>query len=368
MEIKYLREDKNFFNDIDNIEEKEKIIKNKLKKHLEANNLCFLLGSGCSVGAIPLMGNTFEKLKKEEPLFNDKNREKIIGEYEDNNNIEAYLNWLLKIIEVLPKHSADFIKVFEKTKQVLAESIKIDCFSEKNVLNNYKNLYKNIFEQRLISNIDTPVNIFTTNYDLFNECALECLNIHYFNGFVGNINRKFSPDSFNIRIVDEKNRYKDKWSPIKKLARLYKIHGSIDWIDTEHGIMQTQEKDKSIDKVMIYPTVSKHTQTQQTPYSELFREFNIKLQEKNTTLIIIGYGFSDTHVNTLISQALTKDDFILIVFSDIKNNAEIFYNKHKTQKNVHFITGSEEGKFAHHFSYIVENLISNDDIIGDEQL
>lgn len=355
--IKYLRNQEDILDTIDTLERKESIIKNKFNDHLLANNLCFLLGSGCSVGAINLMSKTFSDLKATNQRFKDK---KILGDFQDDNNIEAYLNWLSKIIEIFPPDKTKkYREAFKETKQALMRSINIDCLSKLDVFETYKSLYNNIFEHRIISNISNPVNIFTTNYDLFNEYALEDLGIHYFNGFTGSVNRKFNPDSFNLRIVDEKNRYKDRWSPIKRLVRLYKIHGSIDWIDTENGIIQSSQKinENEAERVIIYPTISKLFETQQTPYSELFREFSIKLQEKNTTLIVIGYGFSDSHVNNLITQALSKDDFTLIIFSDLQNNAGTFYQLHKTYKNIHIITGKEDNKHAHYFSYIVNNLI-----------
>lgn len=361
MGIQYLREGFDLLENVDQIERKENIIREKIKNHLLSNNLCFLLGSGCSVGAIQLMSKTFSELKNEKDFFKGDKRKEVLGKFEDDDNIEEYLNWLSKLIDIFPGDTTQYKKAFNITKEALVKSIKINYEHETKIdtLNHYNTLYKNIFENRVIANIDSPINIFTTNYDLFNEHALEKLKIHYFNGFVGGVNRRFSPDSFNLRIVDEKNRYKDKWSPIKKLVRLYKIHGSIDWDDTNQGIIQTQKR-ISTKNVIIYPTASKLFETQRTPYSELFREFSIKLQEKNTTLIIIGYGFSDSHVNSLISQALAKDDFTLIIFSDLKNNANIFYEAHKKLKNVHVITGNEGKSYAHYFSYIVNKFISSD--------
>ena len=57
----------------------------------------------------------------------------------------------------------------------------------------------------------------------------------------------------------------------------------------------------------------KHKQTAQAPYSELFREFANILQVPNTTLIVMGYGFPDEHINNIISQNLKNQDFNLIV-------------------------------------------------------
>ena len=42
---------------------------------------------------------------------------------------------------------------------------------------------------------------------------------------------------------------------------------------------------------------------------------SIKLQSSNTTLIILGYGFGDEHINNLIAQSLINEDFNLIILN-----------------------------------------------------
>ena len=213
----------------------------------------------------------------------------------------------------------------------------------------HKKFYNIIFKIRNKSK--NPINVFTTNYDLFNEKALENLKINYCNGFSGFIERVFEPSIFKQRIVDEENRYKEKWNPLKRYVRLYKIHGSIDWIEKDDKIQQVQEYSGK-ENILIYPTQAKHFETQYTPYSELFREMSIKLQSPNTTLIILGYGFSDDHINNLIAQSLTNEDFNLIILSSLKEErAKEFFNKYNDNTNIHFIGGkNEKGESLHYFN------------------
>lgn len=67
------------------------------------------------------------------------------------------------------------------------------------------------------------VEIFTTNYDLLIEQALDDLEIPYFDGFVGS-RRSF----FDLRAVED-NLIPRHWS------RLWKIHGSINWYQEQIG-------------------------------------------------------------------------------------------------------------------------------------
>lgn len=369
MSIYYYRGSKNILEGTDEKRSIE-IIADSLQQNCLSTNLCFLIGSGCSSPAIPMMGNTFETIK-ENSIFK-KNKE-LLGKFTNSTDIEGYLNWLDKGIDFYCEDEKvkPYKEAFDLTKKMLVKSILIDYDGGegRKVLETYSQFYNLIFDRRQYNTTPEPVNVFTTNYDIFNELALESAQILYDNGFDGYINRRFSPYSFNLRIVDEENRHKDKWSPIRKHVRLYKIHGSIDWVYRNNIIYQAKVEELSdienIENVIIYPTLAKHLDTQQTPYSELFREFNIKLQEKNTTLIVIGYGFPDTHINYMISQALYNSDFNLIIFSNIEEeNPKMFYESNKGNSNLHFIGGKfeededgEKGGKLHYFNNIV-NLLS----------
>lgn len=342
-----------------------------LKQHFsKAENLHFLIGSGCSLPAIPLMGKTFLNIKESNPQLRD-----VLGKYDGSNaDIEGFLNYLKTTLIVTEPDSIEYVKfedAFNITKKELLRSIVVNYFpdsssdqeGERNAatsLKHYLEFYNRLFYHREFNKQLSPVNIFTTNYDLFNEIAMEQLGIHYTNGFQGYVNRTFDPSIFNLRLVDAENRYKDKWNAIRRYIKLYKIHGSVDWRYDQHlkSIRQSEFSLDNTGEVIIYPTVHKHFESQQSPYSELFREFSLNLQKKNSTLIVMGYGFPDDHINQLISQSLHNEDFTLIIFGN-KNevNASNFLKKHKNRHNIHFIGGSINNmNDAHYFSNIIELL------------
>ncbi|GGF99078.1 SIR2 family protein [Paenibacillus aceti] len=341
----------------------------------KSENLNFLLGSGCSLPAIQLMGNTFMELKRSEPLLND-----VLGKYNaDNRDIEGFLNHLnhgLNFLEPGSDHYKKIEEAFKTTKKFLLKSIKLDYYVKTDdqpttgdlntiaTLDLYLRFYRSIFSFREFNKQVSPVNIFTTNYDLFSEVSLEMLGIHYTNGFKGFVSRTFDPSVFRFRLVDEENRYKEKWSAVRRFVKLFKIHGSIDWRFDEKDQAIKQSNNIDIDyanysqEILIYPTLQKHLESQQSPYSELFREFTNHMQRKNSTLIVIGYGFPDEHINQLISQSLQHDDFNLIVFGN-KNelNAKLFIEKHKEKSNFHFIGGNFNNlNDGHYFSNVIQLL------------
>ncbi|MBH4945231.1 SIR2 family protein, partial [Staphylococcus aureus] len=403
MGIYHLNKDKDVLTDLKSNEKQEQVA-TFINKHLSANNLTIFIGSGCSTGAVPLMSTTMknileenesvlnyvkkflnskgikefikyveeqeqEKIQEKErkalhtimdqlEAENFKNLEEYSGwldmqdsEYKEEilnfldcyylnySNIEELLNWIQNglhydnnngdLKDVFTTLKSEFIKTIPKVgdKEYSTETYEI-----------YKDFYRYVFDKR--TEQKSKVSIFTTNYDLFNEYALENNNIIYSTGIQNTILKKFDINQFKYRVVDDTNRYKEKWQPVSKEANLYKIHGSINWKSNEEGELQQIDFNDEDDQVVIYPTMLKHKETAQAPYSELFREFSNCLQIKDTTLIIIGYGFPDEHINNIIAQNLKNQDFNLIIFGDVKEeNVKNFYDNFKNF-NLHLIGGN----------------------------
>ncbi|MCM3745361.1 SIR2 family protein [Sporosarcina luteola] len=363
----YLREGRN---EVENEEfsVQKKYVNKLLIKSLQNNNLNILIGSGCSLPAVNLMGDTFNALKTQEgnALFT------AIEYGGENKDIEGYLNWLnmgINFYEKLELNDTNLgfknglERSFNITKQYLIESI-VDDYSGSDgkvaiTKSLYHSFYNALFSFRELKDF-SPVNVYTTNYDLFNEVAMEDLDIYYTNGFTGSVIRKFDPTTFQLRLVDDENRYKEKWSILRRYIKLYKIHGSIDWVYSSEydSVIQTNNKDIDAKDILIYPTIDKHIETQQTPYSELFRALSVNLQKPNSTLIVLGYGFPDQHINHLISQSLSNEDFNLVVFGNKdESNAAAFIERHKHKTNFHFIGGSIHGvNDGHYFSNVISYL------------
>lgn len=392
------------------LEQKIQQISAFVKQSLLSKNIAIFIGSGCSVPEIPLMSITMREILKDKEILNivkrflggkkidlflsflkdqidrennEENREitklfsqlkneqyTLINEipnqyttyldefYKNYSDIESLLNWLQNGITFNP-NDKELIGAFNKIKSKFIATIPTQQSQKYNseVFKTYTQFYDSIFKSR---SIESPkVSIFTTNYDLFNEKALEANNITYTTGFTSGLTKKFDINQFKYRKVDDTNRYKDRWQPVSHEANVYKIHGSINWKTLSGGELYQVEDNSDDQSVVIYPTMLKHRETAQAPYSELFREFSNTLQRKNTTLIVIGYGFPDEHINTIISQNLKNQDFTLIVFGDItENNMEKFYREHENL-NIHLIGGEfNDTQKGHFFKVIVENFLS----------
>jgi len=160
---------------------------------------------------------------------------------------------------------------------------------------------------------DLPrVRLFTTNYDLLAEQALDDSGIPYFDGFLGTVSRVFRPEVFEQDIYLPPGPDERRITRLPDIMYLYKLHGSINWRASSSGaglgadvVVQTNRlSQESEDLALIYPTPHKEGDVLGYPYSELFRDFSVIVGAPETALLVVGYGFSDEHINRFIFQAL----------------------------------------------------------------
>src|SRR5690606_26180535 len=123
-------------------------------------------------------------------------------------------------------------------------------------------LYQLFYRKLLFRNSNLPkVNIFTSNYDLYSETALDILGVHYVNGFSGGIKKFFNPTIFNYALAEKMDLSQTKWSVIDNFIYLYKLHGSINWIqdDQDSKLFKVREiQEASLDQITKYEIVMIH--------------------------------------------------------------------------------------------------------------
>ena len=347
-------------------------IKQKLSDLLNMKNIHFLLGAGTSAGAIPTMRNFIKIIsKKIKSEHNYDIRKKFIKlRCSTNNNLEEILGVLYskraynKGIQEEDSKTEQLIGIIEKT---IFEEINID-FSSDDALKILE-IYKTFYQKTTYRNKDLArVNIFTTNNDLFNEKTLDNLNINYNNGFGGGLERFFNPSRFDFTFSKKIENSIEKYEPLDNMVYLYKLHGSINWIEAEgnsfFNIKELITPNKDEDNILIYPNPLKQGKSLTTPYTDIFREFQKKLLLDHSVLFVVGYGFNDEHINNIIYQALSSNSSLsVVVFNncdveDLKDCKKAIFNI--DDKRIYKIFGKDsDDKHIHYFDYIVKNLIPN---------
>lgn len=293
----------------------------EMSQFLQMDNLSFLLGAGCSSNivdgnetGIPGMAALYEDFFEKNPDFSVGTK-KLRGAFDKN--LEKMMEFL-GAVEVSSQLLEIDSAIAEKTTLVRSFLRKhiISGVNSKEVKAIYKGFYSKI-TQRSRKN---PVNIFTTNYDLFSEMALDELGFPYNNGFSGTYKRKFNPISYNYTYVENMNLHRDVWERVSSFFNLIKLHGSITWVRQDNEIWERDyERIEDNATVMIYPTPLKDRTTLMTPYSDLFRAMENRIVQKNSVLIVLGYSFSDDHINRVILNGLSLPSFRLVVFGSGPN-------------------------------------------------
>lgn len=382
------------FGDSDDVETGLEKIKSKMSDLTNIKNLHFLLGAGASADAIPAMAPLIQIV---EDRVNDAS--KFVGDFSftheelkdafqevkkhSPNNLENMLGTLyskrsyLKGVGKEDKVNDYLISLIESQ---IYTSINIDCNgieAEKSL-----GLYKQLYQKLSLRNKDLArVNVFTTNNDLLSETALGYLNVNYNNGFSSGLSRTFNPARFSYTFSRRVDSGMEKYEPLENMVYLYKLHGSISWIESDDNsffnikeidVKPTQEPPQK--NVLIYPTPLKQNKSLGSPYADLIREFQNKLLLQHGVLIVIGYSFSDEHINNAIYAALASNPSLsVVIFGDYSSYENL---TQLPDRRIYQISGNhpkevdENGKpkKIHYFEYIVNKLIPDLDKSRDSDL
>lgn len=355
---------------------KKETVKAKILEFFNMKNVCFLFGAGTSSPAIPNMAELYNQV---EVKISGTKYEKYFNEIAQNVNTKENGKNLEQILGVLysgrsffngfgnkPKNYSEACNnLLKKIEKIIFDSIniKFDTEKQKKVLENYKTFYQKI----ALRNKDlSRICVFTTNNDLYNERAMDSLNIHYVNGFNGGLTKCFNPAMFNYTYSKRMDVSIDKYEPVENMVYLYKIHGSVDWVDKDDGsnnffsIEEEEAAKWSKDKnILIYPTPTKQNKSLGAPYVDLFREFQHRLLSPNTVLFVIGYGFNDEHVNDIIYRSLsTNTTFNLVIINELNVDKPVCKID---DKRIFRLWGEEKNNTEedsikmHYFEYAVKN-------------
>lgn len=137
-----------------------------------------------------------------------------------------------------------------------------------------------------------PIEVFTPNYDLLMEQALEESRVPYFDGFVGSRRAFFDPYAM------EEDALPPRW------ARLWKLHGSINWSQDRKGVVSRGGDLKGIGGYVIHPSHLKYDESRQMPYLAMIDRLRAFLKRPFAVLVVCGYSFRDDHLNANMLQGL----------------------------------------------------------------
>ncbi len=142
----------------------------------------------------------------------------------------------------------------------------------------------------------TKVELFTTNYDLLIEQALEESEVPFFDGFCGSERPFF--DAHAIEADDLPARW----------VRLWKLHGSINWRLNGKLVCRTRDVAAG-SELLIHPSHRKYDDSRRMPYLVMLDRLRafLRPRDRPVCLFTIGYSFSDDHLNEVIADGVERN-------------------------------------------------------------
>lgn len=324
------------------------LLKNHLTSLLQVQNLVILIGSGASfhLGSphtreLP-QAKVLELINKAGHETDDVDKQLLHALNPSNNgDLEKLLNGLQLASSLATQLQQQTISLGEgdathpfniqdidslrvKIGAALARACKLpgapeDIFPEfrDDPLRAHRTFLSRIIRSRR-ANLPRP-KLFTTNYDLVLEHSLDQLGYPYIDGFSGTVKRHLNLAYYGL------DYHRVDPSSQRVLARaegalyLHKIHGSLNWRSVTQSeastgidsleVVQVNEEDTTgyNDRVLIYPTTAKEGDTLAYPYSDLMRLLGEAVQQEDTAIISVGYGFADAHINRILLRSLAMN-------------------------------------------------------------
>lgn len=178
----------------------------------------------------------------------------------------------------------------------IAEEVIRECLKTPDTKSKFKYL-EELWELGFDVGPQIPPTVFTLNYDLLLETALDHQNRSFTTGFQEGVWEAAEFDNVGQ-------------------LRLYKLHGSFGWVrHPETGVLYDRDKalartditfeSSSAKDEVIFATDNKLRALQ--PFLWMFNEFDAAVRRCGF-IVTIGYGFNDEHVNQIISNGLSSDE------------------------------------------------------------
>lgn len=311
----------------------DKLLVKGLRKLMITKQLNFLIGSGTSAKSIGLMRD-FKDDAETGKTANEQLEEKV------KNISKKILSGVYKLTD----------------GEVIREN-----------LDDYTHFLKSVIDVISLSNSrQTPksVSLFTTNYDLYIEKAVDELigtsRFVFNDGANGYFKRVLESSNYN-RVVSYKGLNDNYVSEIPSIS-LIKPHGSMNWSD-ENGSIVVGNKVADTPKI-VKPTELEGRETYlDNHYYEMLRFFQLELDKPQSVLLIIGFSFQDKHIGKMVRRALQNPELLVIAFgySDLDErtfllNLNIDINT--VPKNLRIYTPKDFSKL---------NLTHNENVEGSER-
>jgi len=309
-----------------------KDITQDMRELLSHSHIAFLLGAGCSSGAgLPLMPTLTEEVLQSDALTQNTKKllESVCSHFEgaQGTTIEDYMSELVDYLSIAERrlqrgaakptvvvdddeYAVDAIaSALDQIKQVVAKAI----YDKDINISFHQQFVRAIHGSLQAGKSRRLVNYFILNYDTLIEDALGLEQVPYIDGFTGAATGWWNPSVFSRSAID---------------ARVFKVHGSIDWCLLERDPLPRRirpgiQTGRGENHVLIFPAATKYRESQRDPFAQLIQQMRNALhpaEGEETVLAICGYSFGDSHIDCEIESGLYGSEGRLTVAAFISDD------------------------------------------------
>lgn len=286
----------------------------------EKRKLAFFFGAGTSMAVgIPGINTLTEKVSEdlEEPF--KAQFQNVRKKFSGNANVENVLDRIRSIRELMGDSEEEVYDSIKGATDVkLLDSASCQAISKIVSRKPSKEIKPHLILAQWLRSLHVdrlfPVEIFTTNYDLLFEQAMEHAGVPFFDGFIGAVHPFFTPES----VEAEENKISQSAYPPRTWTRLWKIHGSINWLMLQDAGKKRVTRlsglePKKGEELMIFPSREKYIESRKLPFITFQDRLRKFLSTGESLFIIAGYNFSDEHINEIIFQGLRSNPRLSIM-------------------------------------------------------
>lgn len=294
----------------------------------------WLLGAGISKNSgIPLMYPLTDRVQSVLESDDKSDFQAVREELPDNAHVEHVLSHLGDLMAIAARSKsgrvthgkvsrtlAELKSLHSKVQQAIRDTIRWgyfpaedgaaerigECTSPIVTVDHHVKFLRALYHKRR-AGLDRrpPISFFTINYDTLLEDALALCRVRAFDGFCGGSMAFWDPSELAFRSSES--------TPDGAIqARVFKLHGSIDWFISDEDIVVRRREGAGYPadvpgRLLIYPQATKYQVTQKDPFATLFSCFRTSLtNDQCNVLVVCGYSFGDEHINEEIERALSQ--------------------------------------------------------------
>lgn len=156
---------------------------------------------------------------------------------------------------------------------------------------------------RHLSGTGDVLDVVTTNYDRLIEYSARMVDLHVDDAFAGRYIGELNPDLAAREQISSPPTRRGHGTRVRPHVRLAKPHGSLDWVKIASGKVVRVEDGIAGRTQIVSPGLSKLQRGYEIEFAAHRNRANSAI-ENATSLLFIGYGFNDSHLQQHVDRAL----------------------------------------------------------------